>query len=173
MTAPIAERLRWAVDVIGVGGADRVLEVGCGTGVAMALVCERLTDGHVTGIDRSATAVAAAERRLGPHLRSGRARLVRTLLAEADLGGATFGTVFAVNVNGFWLDPAKELRAVRRLLAPGGRLFLFYDPPSPAQSGRIVDACRRGLAAEGFSVDEVPRAAGTPARGLGIVATPR
>ena len=53
MAGKASERFVWAVDSLEVREADRLLEVGCGHGVAVSLVCERLTTGAITAIDPS------------------------------------------------------------------------------------------------------------------------
>jgi SAM-dependent methyltransferase len=139
--------------------------------VAVELLCERTDAGLVVGIDRSPAAIAAAEARNEAHVAAGRVRLLRAALAGADLD-ERFDRVFAVNVNVFWLSPARELAAVRRVLASGGRLHLFYEPPSPAQLERAAEACGAFLREHGWTVERTLRAELPPNLGLCIVAAP-
>ena len=148
---------------------DRILEIGCGRGFAVELICERLADGRITGIDRSPIAITAAESRNRRFLHSGKARLLNVALAEAVFNDS-FDKVFAVNVNLFWLNPAKELAVIRQVLAPGGRLFLFYEPPSTAQLERARESCSTFLAAAGFAVVDTLIADLSPNLGLCLVA---
>lgn len=137
--------------------------------MAAELILERLEDGQYTGVDRSAKALAAAASRTRRHVETGRARFVQAALADAELD-ERFDKVFAVNVNVFWLAPEKELAAIRGLLASGGRLYLFYEPPSAAQLERAEQGCRAFLQKGGFSVVDVLHVDLPPNRGLGIIA---
>src|SRR5215218_2696399 len=66
MAGKASERFVWAVDTLEVRPADRLLEVGCGHGVAVSLVCERLTTGTITAIDRSPKMIEMAKPRARP-----------------------------------------------------------------------------------------------------------
>jgi SAM-dependent methyltransferase len=124
-----SERQRWAVDVLGVAPADRVLEVGCGHGVAITLVCERLDGGHVVGIDRSEKMVAAASARNAGFIEQGIASCRKATFPDAGLDEGALDKIFAFHVAAFWRRPNEMLAATRALLAPGGSLHLFNKAP--------------------------------------------
>src|ERR671918_567676 len=107
MAGKAAERFVWAVDTLEVRPADRLLEVGCGHGVAVSLVCERLTTGTITAIDRSPKMIEMATRRNREHVDAGRAVLEAVALEDADLGNRRFDKVFAFNVAPFWQQPER------------------------------------------------------------------
>jgi ubiquinone/menaquinone biosynthesis C-methylase UbiE len=152
-----SDRLRWAVDTLGVDPADRVLEVGCGHGVAATLVCERLETGHLTAIDRSAKMIAAAENRNRAHIEAGRATFATSTFEDADLGEQRFERILAVHVAAFYRPPAPALPIARGLLAEGGRLGIFSQAPSwtHEEAGAFAETLARTLVGQGFAADPV------------------
>jgi SAM-dependent methyltransferase len=170
-------RIRWAVDTLDPGPDDLLLEIGCGPGVAVSAVCERLAGGRIVAIDRSATAIGRAERRNAEQVAAGRAVLRVAALEElepADVlrGRERFDKVFAMNVNLFWVrSPRPELDLIRRLLGPGGALYLFYGydgASQPAGAARVPGALTGHLTEAGFEVEV--RTAGSL---VAVVATPK
>lgn len=154
----VPERLRWAVETIAVQPDDEVLEIGCGGGVSAALVCERLEAGRMLAIDRSTTQIERARTRNAAHVAAGRLELETVDVADLDVGARRFDTVFAVNVNVFWLAPARqELERIRGALSPGGTLFLFYETPSATRAEEAAEGVARALAGAGFAGPDLLR----------------
>jgi SAM-dependent methyltransferase len=133
-----SERQEWAVGVLDVGPSDRLLEVGCGHGVAVSLACERLVDGRIVGVDRSPKMTDAAARRNEAHVASGKAALLTGLFERLELSGP-FDKVFAFHVAAFWRRPEELLGRTAELLAPGGALYLFNQLPGWGRAGSAAD----------------------------------
>ena len=125
----MSERLQRVVDRLQVQPDDRVLEIGCGHGVAATMVCARLEGGRLTGIDRSPKMIAAARRRNAEYVEAGLAEFLVMTLEELDLGERRFDKVFAVRVRLFHREPARARELAERWLAPGGTLLAAFDEP--------------------------------------------
>jgi SAM-dependent methyltransferase len=108
----VSERLRSVVERLAIRPGDRVLEIGCGHGVAATLVCERLDGGRLTA-----------------HVEAGRAEFLVARLEELDLGDRRFDKVFAVRVGLFHREPERARALVEPYLAPGGKLLSVFDAP--------------------------------------------
>ncbi|MET9225377.1 class I SAM-dependent methyltransferase [Lentzea sp. NPDC003310] len=125
----MSERLRGVVGQLAVRPSDRVLEIGCGQGVAATMVCQVLSTGTLTAIDRSVKMVEAATRRNAPYVASGKAEFLIASLEDMSLGDRRFDLVFAVRVALFHREPERARALLEPWLAPGARVMTFYDVP--------------------------------------------
>src|ERR1700754_2979882 len=126
----MSERLRAIVEELGVGPEDRVLEIGCGHGVAATMICERLDGGRLTAFDRSAKMIAAAAERNAAFVDAGTAEFLVASLEDADLGERRFDKILAVRVGLFHREPERARALAEQWLAPGGVVHSVFDPPT-------------------------------------------
>ncbi|MEA5367255.1 class I SAM-dependent methyltransferase [Amycolatopsis sp., V23-08] len=145
-------RNRWAATLLDVQPAERVLELGCGPGVAVAALAGRATRGLVVGVDHSPVMIRQAGRRNRAAVKAGRVRLVPAPVESLSLTGEPFDAVLAVNTIGMWPAPAARLRALARLLRPGGRIALVSQPRCPgATSVAAAEELAALLTGAGFT----------------------
>jgi len=153
----VPSRITWALSVVDPALDDRVVELGCGPGLAAALVCERLTTGHLVAVDRSATAVDRTTARNATHVEAGRLSVVQSEVDALVLPPASAARVFSVNVNLFWTrTPTRELAVLREILEPGGVLFVLYGN-GPTGVDRVTPTIADALRTGGFRDVEAVR----------------
>ena len=157
-----SERLRWAAELVAPSPGDRILEVGCGHGVLVSLLAERLATGVVVGVDRSATMVATASRRNETAVQEGRVRLLAAPLLDADLDGQEFDVVVSFNVRAFWTPPAPEWDVVARVLSPTGRALVAFSLMDGDVPAAVVDGLRRLAGERGLAVTALHRGTTRP-----------
>ena len=122
------ERSRWAIGLLGLGPGDRLLEVGCGPGVAIAAAAGR--GAHVVGVDRSPVMIDQARHRNRQAVRHGQVELHAAPVERLPDLGAPFDAALAVNTLGFWTDPVAVLSTIAGKLRPGGTIAVVSQPRS-------------------------------------------
>jgi len=135
-------RNEWVVSELGIEPHHRVLELGCGPGIALGRAVELASKGKVIGLDHSKLMVRAAASRNARAVASGRLELIH---ADADAVGdleGPFDRVYAVNVVQFWDSPADTLRRVRRAMTPDGVIAIALQPRNKGATDE--DAYRAG-----------------------------
>ena len=114
-----------ALDLLAPRLGDAVIELGCGPGMGVRAALKRVgRDGFVAGVDQSSTAAHFATHAAHSAVLKGRAVVMRAEVADLPFRDCMFDRAFAVNSFQFWPDPARALREVSRVLAPGGRLVI-------------------------------------------------
>jgi SAM-dependent methyltransferase len=141
-------RNRWAVELLNVKPSDRVIELGCGPGVALAALAGHATQGLVVGVDHSAVLLRQARRRNADAIAQGRVRLIHAPVEHLQVADGPFDAALAVNTVGMWSEPTIRLREIGRLLRRGGRIGLVSQPRCPGATAAASAAAADRLAAQ-------------------------
>lgn len=109
---------------------ERILDLGCGTGTALARIADRVgPEGLALGVDQSPRMLARARQRTAHRP----AAALRELSWPAPLDEAPFDAVHAAYSLSLFDDARRDLTAALTLLRPGGRVavldFARCTPP--------------------------------------------
>src|SRR4051794_19476939 len=137
------DRSRWAVEVLDLSAGDRLLEVGCGPGVAVAAAAAGRA--IVVGIDRSPVMVAQARRRNRAAVRRGQVTVVHAPIEALPTFEVPFDKALAVNTVGHWDDPVAGLKAIGSELRPGGVIIVVSQPRCPGATAAHSEAAGQEL----------------------------
>ena len=119
------EGIDWTISLLEIQPTDHVLEIGFGPGHGIQQVARLATQGRVAGVDFSEAMLRQASRRNAAAITAGRVELCLGDASALLYPDNTFHKIFATNVVYFWKNPLANLRELRRVMKPGGRLALY------------------------------------------------
>ena len=122
------ERNRWTVDLLAPDEDANVLEIGCGPGLALSSMAERVLRGRIVGLDHSPLMLAQAARRNASAIAAGRMQLHLGGLETLASYRSDIDAVYSINVAMFWKDQSAALARIRSVMRPGGLLATTYQP---------------------------------------------
>jgi cyclopropane fatty-acyl-phospholipid synthase-like methyltransferase len=134
METKISKRLLEVVDALPLKDGVRILEIGCGPGVAAREIVKRFNDIFVLGVDRSQNAIDQANKSCRVEISNGKLQFEKIEIENFEIQDhRKFDFAFAIRVGA--LDgrhPEIEARAISKInsaLKNGGKLFIDGGSP--------------------------------------------
>ena len=122
-----ARLVDWGLTHIDLHASDTVLDIGCGGGNMLARMAERVTEGHLTGIDYAETSVEASRKFNTALVDAGRMEILHGSVEALPFADAHFDAVVTVESFYFWPSPEKSLEEVARVVKKGGTFLLLAE----------------------------------------------
>ncbi|KIC19817.1 methyltransferase domain-containing protein [Leisingera sp. ANG-Vp] len=150
--ADVSRRRRATFDALAPEPGEHILDLGCGNGLLTLELARAVgPSGHVTGLDASPQMLAAAHQRI-----NGRANvtLVEGHAARLPFDAASFDKAAALQVFEYLTDRRPALRALHKVLKPGGLLAvgdihwdtLAWHSDNTRRMERMLEAWGRHMA---------------------------
>lgn len=111
--------LEMTLEIVANLPAERVLDVGCGTGRLLEALAERTGNPELFGIDSVPGMLDVARRRVGQ-----RATLLRGDAAQLPFDNANFQLVVSTSALHYFADVDAALREIRRVIDSSGNLVI-------------------------------------------------
>jgi ubiquinone/menaquinone biosynthesis C-methylase UbiE len=139
----------WGLQHITIPSTASILDVGCGGGRTIKKLAAMAMHGAVCGVDFSDQSVDATRRGNARSVATGRVHVAQASVAALPFRDHVFDVVTAIETHFWWPDLPANLREVRRVLKPNGRLAIVAEVYKGANSmtSRVAEhqAARVGM----------------------------
>lgn len=153
------------LDLLGIKEGDRVLDVGCGSGVVTRAIAERVGPaGRVVGVDPSASFLTVARELADKSGVGDRIEFREGSAKSLPFENGSFDAAIAVTVFAHMYDGAAAVPELVRVVRSGGRVGVFdFDADMTAfthsdreMTRRIVSAAADAVAVDGWIARRMP-----------------
>ena len=119
---------RWGLGTL-LGSSSTVLDIGCGGGEVIKLLATKMPEGKVYGIDHSLEMVNLSKRVNKSLIGSDRVGINHGSVSSLPYTDDMFDIVTAFETIQFWPNLNEDLREVKRVLKPSGKLLVVNRYP--------------------------------------------
>ena len=117
----------WALEHWQIAPEEELLDIGCGGGATLKRMGEKITTGHLTGVDYSPVSVKTSLKTNRQDVESGKMKVLEGSVEALPFADDGFDKIITVESFYFWPDPQENLKEVRRVLKAGGIFLLVAD----------------------------------------------
>lgn len=168
----IPERFTWAVSVINPGENDKILEIGCGTGILLEQLASSLSNGSMVGVDKSNSFLQKAKKRNKKYIDRKNVELIAGEFSKQNFKTRHFDKIIAFNINLFLKHSAQEFELLLKILKPKGQLYVFYQMPYEIDN-TTLNPVIKNLESFGFNIQDSGIKKMKPTSSSFIIATAR
>ena len=136
--------VEWTIAMLDLRPTDRVLEIGSGSGDALQLAAKYCSLGLVAGVESDPVMVRRARKRNALLMTYGRVFVREGSVSGLPYPDGSFDKVFSINSVHTWPSQLGDLKEIRRVLRPEGKLFIVRQPLG-AKSRREQDQMREDI----------------------------
>jgi SAM-dependent methyltransferase len=143
----------WGLGHVQIGKSFTILDVGCGGGRTIAKLAALAPEGKVYGIDYSAESVAASRRENASAIAEGRVEIEQAPVSHLPFPDDRFDLVTAVETQYYWPHPVEDMREIRRVVKPGGRVLLILETYKGGRFGLVKGAVMKVLMSKHLTLE--------------------
>lgn len=142
----------WAFTDLKVDKEAKVLDVGCGGGRTIEKLAQMAN--LVYGIDYAAGSIAASRAHNRRLIAEGRVLLQRASVSQLPFADDFFRLATAIETQYYWPDVVNDMREIRRVLEPGGRLVVVAESYKGGRHDWLLGPVMRFIGSRRLSVDD-------------------
>ncbi len=129
---------------------ENVLDIGIGNGRLISTAFKHCNNIFFTGIDISTTMIKEAKNCNCDFIETGKVKIIQSDIEQMPFNHGAYDKICTVNTIYFWVNPAKALNEVYRILASEGIFIIAFRPYVP---GKSVDFSSYGF--KEYTIEDV------------------
>jgi ubiquinone/menaquinone biosynthesis C-methylase UbiE len=144
----------WGLKNVRIERNFTILDIGCGGGRTIQKLAAIATEGSVYGVDYASGSVAVSRAKNAQLIKEGRVDIRQGAVSELPFASNKFDLAIAIESQYYWPDLVGDLREIRRVLNPGGRLVIIAETYKGGRYDKLKATAMKLLKSAHLGVDD-------------------
>ena len=144
----------WGLKQVTIEKKFSVLDIGCGGGRTIQKLANIATEGRVYGVDYASGSIAVSRSKNASLIKSGRVEIHEGSVSQLPFPESMFDLALAVETQYYWPDLVNDMKEVRRVLKPGGRLVVIAETYKGGRLDKLTAPAMKLLKSSHLSADD-------------------